>query len=305
MSAVDVGVMRALAPELEVELPEERLANCGQCPMAGRPFLPDVRCCTFHPILPNFLAGRALARGGEGSDAVRRRLRDPDGLDPRGVGPPAGWKATYERDRDEAFGRRRSWACPFWQEGAFGCSIWQDRNSTCRSWFCQHVDGAHGQRAWAAWRRLGRGAESALARHAAESVGGRPDGPEAWEAYFVACWRWVEGLDEAAAMSLRTDHLDGLGQALTAAAGALAPAMPARPLPHVRGVRPDGDEVVLVGYSDWQPGRFPARVFEVLGELDGERSWDEAVARARARGVDVDPSWGQGLFDLDLLREAE
>jgi len=305
--AVDVPALHSLAPELGVELPAESLADCGACPMAGQPFLSDVRCCTFHPVLPNFLAGRALLRGGVGTDKLRERLGSEDGLDPRGVGPPEGWKEAYEQDREEAFGRRRSWACPLWVEGELSCSIWADRNSTCRSWFCRHVDGAHGQRAWGAWRALGRGAESALARRAAEAVAGPedPEGVDGWAAYYVACWRWVEALSEDEAWSLRTDHLEGLAAAVVVASGSLVPDMPAHPLPNVRSVAPDGDHVVLVGFSDWQPGRFPARVFEVLGELDGQRSWPEAVARARGRGVDVDPAWGRALFDLDLLREAE
>jgi hypothetical protein len=191
-------------------------------------------------------------------------------------------------------------------EGPLSCSIWNDRNSTCRSWFCRHVDGAHGQRAWAAWRGLGRGVESALARAAVDAVSGSsaPVGVEGWSAHYIACWHWVEGLRPSDASALRTDHLEALATAWVEAAADRRPAMPQHPLPHVRSVAPDGDDVVLVGYSDWQPGRFPERVFEVLGELDGSRSWTEAVARARARGIDVDPGWGRALFDLDLLREA-
>lgn len=296
--------MSVLAPELDEELPRESLADCGACPMADRPFLPDVRCCTFHPVLPNFLTGRALDRGGVGAERIRARLEDADGLDRRGIGPPTGWKETYERDREEAFGRRRSWACPFWVEGPLSCSVWADRNSTCRSWFCRHVDGAHGQRAWAAWRKLGRGAESALARAAAEAVGSEPpESAEAWAEHYLACWRWVEGLDDEAVRALRTEHLSELADGLTQVQ--LDPPMPPHPVPNVRSVTPEGDDVVLVGYSDWQPGRFPKRIFGVLGQLDGIVSWEEAVERARAEGVDVDADWGRQLFDLDLLREVE
>ncbi len=305
--AVDVAALHSLAPELGVDLPTEPLADCGACPMAGKPFLADVRCCTSHPVLPNFLAGRALFCGGVGAGKLLERLGSEDGLDPRGGEPPAGWKETYERDREGAFGRRRSWACPFWVEGALSCSIWADRSSTCRSWFRRHVDGAHGQRAWGAWRALGRGAESALARQAAEALAAQdaPAGVDGWPSYGMACWRWVEALSEDAAWSSRTDHLQGLAEAVVEASGSLAPDMPARPLPNVRSVTPDGDQVALVGSSDGQPGRFPAWIFEVPGELDGQRSWPEARARAKGRGFDVDPAWGRAPFDLDLLREAE
>lgn len=298
------AAMAWLAPELLEPLPDEALADCASCPMAGAPFLIDVRCCTFHPVLPNFLAGRALRRGGPGADQVRARLQNPDGLDLRGIGAPSGWREAYEKDRDEAFGRRASWRCPYWVEGPLSCSVWQDRNSTCRSWHCKHVDGVHGQRVWSALRALGRGVESALARHVA-ACDPEPSDAESWEAHYLRCTARVEQLDIDALHALRTEHLDALRGALSAARDRLHVPVPDVLVPNVRSVEPEGSLVRLVGYSDWQPGVFPMAVFGLLGRCDGHTSWADAVASAVGAGEPVQASWVRQLFDLDLLRVPE
>jgi hypothetical protein len=295
-----------MAPELLGALPQESLADCSNCPMAGAPFLVDVRCCTFHPVVPNFLAGRALRRGGVGAAKVRERLQRSDGLDLRGIGPPAGWKAMYDREQEQGFGRRADWACPFWVKGPLSCSIWEDRNHTCRSWHCKHVDKAAGQRLWAAQRALGRAVESALAVAAAKRRDTDPIDAHGWELHYLACAADVESWDVDALEALQTPAIQGLRDAVTTARIGLSAPMPDVLLPHVNSIDAHvPGEVTLVGYSDWEPGVFPADVLKLLGGFDGTRTWREAVAFIEQQGVSVDPSWVQALFDLDLLRAAE
>ena len=72
------------------QIPRETLATCASCAMCVTPqgavpnsiytFDPDLKCCVYLPILPNFLVGRILAdpRNAAGVDSVRRRLDDQE-----------------------------------------------------------------------------------------------------------------------------------------------------------------------------------------------------------------------------------
>lgn len=291
-----------LAPELvEAALPDESLADCARCPLAGGSFLADVRCCTYHPALPNFLVGRALSREDAGSERVRARLQDPDGVGPLGIAPPGGWSERYQRERDTGFGRDPSWTCPYWVAGPLSCSIWRDRNAVCRSWHCKHVDGVRGHHLWSAVRALGRGAEVRLAEWCAAELA-PPADPSGWEGYYRAC---ADRVDRAATEDLAHLADEGLGalrQAVQDALAGLHVPMPDVLGPNVRGVTPRGDQVELVGYTPWHGVVLPRAVFVLLAELDGERTWQDAVQRARATDPTVEAAWVGLLWERDLLQ---
>lgn len=288
-----------LAPELVREpLPDERLADCARCPLAGDPFLPDVRCCTYQPALPNFFAGRALRRGGVGAERVRARIARADGVGPLGISPPDGWAEQYARERDAGFGRDPSWRCPFWVEGPLSCSIWPDRNSVCLSWHCKHVDGVRGHRRWSAVSALGQAVERRLAAWCAVGEPPPPGDVDGWVAWYVGCAERIESASAEDLAGLGDDALDRLRADCVPA----PTPMPDVLAPCVRDVRPAGDAVELVGYTPWHTLTLPRAVFVLLAEMDGERTWPEAVARARASDPSVDPAWVARLWDRDLLQ---
>lgn len=286
------------APELvELDFPAEPLADCGACPMAGT-FLADLKCCTYHPALPNYLVGRALERGDAGSDAVRQRLQDLEGVGSLGVRAPRAWAEGYQRDRATSFGRDPAWRCPYWQPGALNCSIWRDRNGICRTWFCKHGQGVHGHRLWTAVRKLVRHLEGRTAELAAEALPAvKHPSPATREQFYRATAAWVEQLD-----ALPDDEdLPELRAKVREARAALDAGLPEVLAPLVRGVTDLGEEVELEGYTPWNTARYPRSVFVLLAACDGQRSWREAVAEAQQTDPAIDRSWVEELYRLDVL----
>jgi hypothetical protein len=147
--------------ELGLEMPVEELATCSNCPMCvdnpAEPestFDPSVKCCSYNPVLPNFLVGMILAdddpAGARGRESVLVRMRDRSATTPLGVGFRADLRLIYETGN--VFGRSPTHRCPHYMDGL--CGIWPYRNSVCSTWFCKHVRGRAGQRAWVKLRDL-------------------------------------------------------------------------------------------------------------------------------------------------------
>jgi len=297
----------ALAPELaELPLPDEPLADCANCPLAGQPFHPTVRCCTYEPALPNFLVGRALARDNTGAEKIRERIAAGAGVGRLGIQPSAEWLAEYAQRRDTDFGRNPDWRCPYWVDGPLSCSIWPDRNTVCRSWHCKHSDGFRGHELWTRVRKLGAACERRLSGWCAEQLT-PPKNPSVpgWESYYRACAQQVEHATEAQLAALADPQLQASRAELRQAWQQLTQPIPEVLGVEVRAVIERGDQVELVGYSPWNSARFPRSVFALLAEFDGERPRDQAVQRALATNPEVQAHWVETLFEIRVLRPRE
>ncbi len=283
-------VVRALVPEAAASGDGEARADCARCPMAASTaphpwsFSPDTRCCTYHPALPNFLAGRALARGGATAELVLARLGDPDGVSARGVYAPAWHLARYHAEQGAGFGRDPALRCPFWVGGEHACGVWHDRPATCRAWFCKHDDGLGGAVAWSQVSFLVAEAEDRVARYLVAR--GSPPAPgatvAAWADWFRACATSVLTLDEADVAALgspglterRTDLVSIRRRPPRRLADVVVPAVSDRLV--------DGLRVHLSGYSSFDAVVAPRAVFAFLSRLDGVVPWRDALAAARA-----------------------
>lgn len=281
--------MRDLVLELEAfDLPVETRATCTHCAVAApegqqsldRPFHEDARCCTYHPNLPGFLIGRALARGGPGRERVLARLQDPEGLSPAGISETAVWKRPR---RNDWFGRDPSQMCPYWVGGELACGIWMDRGSVCRTWYCRYLDGERSYEAWQALNRLLRTIELRLTWFLLQ-VGDKPTQmtPEALEPWY--CW-CAERVEKMSALEL-AELVDGrVYSRIAAVEGRLAEV--GAPLPEVvapsvaRMERQEG-RVWLVGHSILSGVWAPESVFDFLSRLDGQRPWRQALAQTHA-----------------------
>jgi len=156
---------------LSAPIPQETEATCSDCAMVcGDPkesssasrasfFDPDTKCCTYLPVLPNFLVGQMLtddtAEFARGRATVESRLNAGIGMTPLGLGRPASYEALYATNDEMLFGRSRSLRCPHYLEDVDGqCGIWRHRNAICATWFCKHVRGAVGLRFWTTLQRF-------------------------------------------------------------------------------------------------------------------------------------------------------
>jgi hypothetical protein len=149
-------------------IPEETEATCDECAMrptpgvssndADRFFHPETKCCTYVPVLPNFLVGRILADVdpalASGKATVTERLESGVAVTPLGIGKPLLFSLIYQQAGTTVFGKSRLLRCPHYHEDSGGCGVWRHRPSVCSTWFCKHVRGAIGQPLWASLHRL-------------------------------------------------------------------------------------------------------------------------------------------------------
>jgi hypothetical protein len=171
-----------IEPVLGVTAPDEPEATCDRCAMQvmpGEPTRPgdvcftEAKCCTYHPRLDNFLAGRIL---GDASEEARPAVRwleqaiaSGPGVTPLLVDAPPTYWLMYD-NATAAFGRSRTLRCPVFDASSGRCGIWRHRNSVCATWFCKHARGAAGTRFWDAAHQLLEQLERSVAIHCAASL---------------------------------------------------------------------------------------------------------------------------------------
>lgn len=179
-------VHRHLLPSFFDEaVPEESLATCHSCAMTAPGvlpertpeglFRPDIKCCSFHPNLPNFLVGAILADDSEemreGRERVRARLTSRMGVGPVWLAAPRKYTLLFLASRKTSFGRSLVLRCPYFNPATTNCSIWRHRDSVCTTFFCKYVAGAAGDTMWRAIESVLRLFERRLAEHAAHVLG--------------------------------------------------------------------------------------------------------------------------------------
>ena len=167
------GFWQYLLPQsvLDLKLPPEKRATCMDCPKAKYDgFLPDYRCCTYIPRVPNFLLGLALKHPTPKKILVR--LNKSGQLTPEGMHiSPQQWAEYLADNAAERFGKSDVVRCPFLNRSNGYCEMYAYRNSVCSTFFCMHSHGPKGDRLWNALQTLVQQAEMALSQWALEQVG--------------------------------------------------------------------------------------------------------------------------------------
>jgi len=151
------------------DIPSEPKATCHDCAMCRAPaevapandavfFDPRSKCCTYMPVLWNFLVGALLdddsAEAAAGRRTVEARIAAGVAVTPLALERPPAYSVLYSHIL-EAFGRAQSMRCPHYLEEAGGlCGVWRARESTCATWFCKHERGAVAKRFWEELHRL-------------------------------------------------------------------------------------------------------------------------------------------------------
>jgi hypothetical protein len=303
-----------LFPALQrLDPPDESRTTCHACPQAQIPggpedpdrrYLHDVRCCTYQPRLPNYLAGRALRRGGVGADRIRARIRrEPEGVGVFGI---HGTRAQAERYSAGTFGRDRELTCPFWVPGPLSCSIWRDRNSVCRTWHCRTTDGARSLAYWDTVRDALQVLELRLAAWLVRQVPeqDRPAdgaGVEDWERYYISTTDRLLAATPAELGQIDMAEADGLALMLRIYQSMLHAPVPEQVVPIIAEIEDRGDNLALGGYSRLDMVTVPRSYMALYGLLLSGLPWREALEKAHEAGASFDAAtidllWRRGLL---------
>lgn len=310
----------------ELPVPEERNATCDRCAMcapaqtsflADEYFNPKTKCCTYHPVLPNYAVGGLLAdesaEGAEGRRRIRDKIAQRIGVTPLALLPSAKDRLLY-RHGMAGFGRAHALLCPFLEQERGACTVWKFREAACATWFCKHERGQDALSFWHELRDYLLLTQGLLSAFALRSLGwdvdriprvtGRVSDLDARDldemapdsAAYAATWgEWAmreEELYRSAYEVVRALDRDAF-----AALGGFRHRLelerlekrhrdmtkPKLPDPLLRNpglcVRRDADDsYILMGYSGTDPLRLRKAVYDLLDFFDGRRS----TANARA-----------------------
>jgi len=141
-----------LLPEEILALPIlETKATCDSCIEVPR-YAADLKCCTFHPFLPNYLVGQILkdqkAHPTFVLETLKHKISQRQYVVPLGVMAPIRYQVEFNTNREQGFGQRSDWLCPYYDRKFNRCGIWRNRGSVCTTFFCQSSKGKRGQDFW-------------------------------------------------------------------------------------------------------------------------------------------------------------
>ncbi|MGZ3796845.1 MAG: hypothetical protein ACXVB1_10785 [Pseudobdellovibrionaceae bacterium] len=138
--------------------PLETKATCDNCIMAkplqrGKIFYkPELKCCTFYPFLPNYIVGAILSQESLSSSsalaAIRRKIAQDEYSLPLGLVAPPNYQVPYNHRKQNEFGQKEEWLCPYFNQEQKNCGIWRQRGAVCSSFYCKSSYGNKGLKFW-------------------------------------------------------------------------------------------------------------------------------------------------------------
>lgn len=136
--------------------PNEKKATCESCAMA-RPkrrgkihYQPDLKCCTFHPFLPNYLIG-ALFKESSSTEAhsiFEHKIAAREYALPIGMVAPVQYQVAFNQRQAGDFGNKEEWLCPYYNKRSQNCNVWRNRGVVCTTFFCKSSYGKQGLKFW-------------------------------------------------------------------------------------------------------------------------------------------------------------
>ncbi len=136
--------------------PQEKKATCDTCAMSppretGKiQYREDLKCCTFHPFMPNYLVGALFYE--ESSTQAHQIFRDKiarrEYALPIGMVAPVKYQVEFNAREEGDFGQREDWLCPYYNREKNNCNVWRQRSVVCTTFFCKSSYGQVGMDFW-------------------------------------------------------------------------------------------------------------------------------------------------------------
>ncbi len=136
--------------------PQEFKATCDNCAMA-RPretgkihYREDLKCCTFHPFLANYLVGAIFSEplSIEAHRIFRDKIARREYALPIGMVAPVRYQVEFNNREEGDFGQREDWLCPYYNKEKQNCNVWRHRGVVCTTFFCKSSYGKIGLKFW-------------------------------------------------------------------------------------------------------------------------------------------------------------
>ena len=303
--------------------PRADCSNCVMCVTPQKPavndysFNPNTKCCSYHPTLPNYLIGAALADNdpnfaGSKEQFIRGVLAAK--ISPMGINPP---DVTQLLFKWKPFGKFERLLCPFYvpQDGGL-CAIWKYRNARCSTWFCKHSRGKVGFAFWNALDEMLTFAEQDLAARFVEDLQMNiPAQPADWREaiwgswtyrepeFFLACWEKVQSLSWNQVLEIGGNELRLLSEKTTVAFHQLHQAKELVPL-HKSNFKSEevGEELIRIwSYSPYNPIDLPRKIVEALDSFDGRPLEIVLAELENEKGVRIGHDLLEQLTDYEIL----
>lgn len=349
LRAAMIPIYRPLLSELfdGPGVPEPR-ATCDDCAMCdkGEPalvpqryFEPNLKCCTFHPHLPNYLVGGVLADPDpafdEGKRRLRRKIEERIGVMPYWLSAPRKYNVLFGAAKSDSFGRSKALLCPYFREEDGGCTIWKYREGVCSTFFCKYNAGARGYYFWSALKEYLGATEFLLARYAAaqidpqvsepridrntltvEDLEDRPpsdaDYRHHWgkwvgreEEFYVECYKRVSSLRRRDFKAIVDDiakvkeMFDDVARKYADVGSKELPERLVRN-PKMRAI-PAKDKVVVTAFNALDSFALDGDLYEVLGQFDASKTRDENLEGLAKEGVELAPELLEALYVQGVL----
>lgn len=130
---------------------EETKATCDACIKVPQ-YAENLKCCTFHPFLPNYLIGQILldqkTKPTFITETLQHKISKRQYALPLGIVAPVSYQVEFNKLKATQFGKREDWLCPYYDKAQDRCGIWRNRGSVCTTFYCKSSEGAKGKNFW-------------------------------------------------------------------------------------------------------------------------------------------------------------
>ena len=332
-------------------IPQETAVDCAKCVRLAKDralplpdsnnFHPRVKCCTYYPTIPNYLAGRILCDPSMPAlPVITARIEDGFGITPLYMIIPPVNKLLYTEGAG-VFGRTETLRCPYYMIDAGCCGVWKHRYSICATWFCKYRRGSVSYDFWKSMLEYFALIEEAVSLwcagkldlgldalelsaitgtalkngpleydmrvdpRAQKKIWGNWFGKE--KEYFIKCGELVENLS--------WNDIEEIGGIKLATSGRIVKKYYAKLLEYtlperlklgsVNVVEVKAGYYVVSTYSGYDRIEVPAPVFEALRYFDGGPVKETMARIKEEQDISFDDSLLQMLVDFNLLVSAD